>query len=615
MSSGRRRHTRYVADEPSDSFDLRAALIDATTALTTLGSMLDDEARTSDGLWKLDSAVRQLLRRAEDAQVPEDAEGVLALRAALDAITYRLSFEEGRCLVVPYLQLADGTTQPLEVNAQSSDVVNRWRGLLETTTHEAWRSRLGHLLVASESLVGRKRVEVARAAIDDYLALPWDWGSGLDSVDALRAALALARQFRLDAERARVLDTIAAAARASLAETPEAPGIVLRLTQTLVDSRDPPADVDAILEDARTAYADNIHNLDQVIEQQLVRGASDQTRAAALWAERVRAWLHVADSCGDIRRAHFLQIALEHASRSGDKALRQEATSRLQEMTLEDLKLQGISTGMVLRGEDIARSVRSITESASWQDALDAFAVLGPPTGDVTENRRVVDEHAREFVLSKLFPVTQYGSDGLPRFSATTDDERAEYDLTQQETFHLQFQGHLVAEALLRFPAHHPLPTSEELTEHFARNPLVDRPLAAALARSFLRWWAGDHEGAGFTVAPRIEALARNLLLATNAPLYRLQRERAPGQYPGLGFLLEQLRLRGFPESWYRYLFTVLANSAGWNARNELAHGFLDHLDLVTSALLLQCAANLALALPTTEEGGSDIPPAASPDV
>lgn len=580
----------------TDDFDLSATLSDEAAALATVARLLDEAAQAGDGLYDIESAARSLLRLADEGGVPKDAPGVMWLRAAQDAISYRLSFDEdGRCAVEPYLHLGDDETVPPMVDVQPEEVVGRWRTLRETMTSPVWRGRLGYLLVASGRVHGKDKVDLAADTITDYLAVPSVHSQGLDRVDGLRVALSLARQFGLRDQRTTIIEAMLGMARTTLANESNAAGIVLGLTDALVADRHTPAEIDTVLANARTAYAGDPHRTDDVIDQQMTRAAGDASRVADLWRERVHAWLEAAEGCGDIRRAHFLQGAVEHANRSGDKALRQEATARLQELTLTDLGLQGIKYGMVLRGEDIARAVRDVTDAPTWTDALHAFATLGPPTGDVDANRTTVEEHAKEFVLSKLFPITQFGSDGLPRWHATTDEERREYDLTQQEVFHLEFQRRIVAEALLRFPAHHPLPTEQELTSYFARRPHVPPTLAAALARSFLRWWAGDYEGAGFTVAPRIEALARNLLLSVNTPLYRLQREKAPGQYPGLGFLLEQLRQYGFPEGWYRYLFTFLANGAGLNVRNELSHGFMDYCDLGTSALLLQCAAVLAL--------------------
>ena len=248
---------------------------------------------------------------------------------------------------------------------------------------------------------------------------------------------------------------------------------------------------------------------------------------------------------------------------------------------------------MVLRGEDIAHAVRPITDAPNWQSALVAFASIGPPTGDTADNRRLVEEQA-EFVFSAMFPRNRYGGDGLLRFTATTDEDRSEYRLSEQETFSLQMRGPLVAEGLLRFLSHHELPSTGALAAHFGRSSVIAPPLVAlAIARSFHRWWAGDYEGAAFTVVPQIETLARNLLLAVDAGIYRLQRESRPGQYPGLGSLLGTLQEHGLNENWYRYLYTTLASPTGWNLRNEMVHGFVDDVGFAVSALALQCAAYL----------------------
>jgi len=79
----------------------------------------------------------------------------------------------------------------------------------------------------------------------------------------------------------------------------------------------------------------------------------------------------------------------------------------------------------------------------------------------------------------------------------------------------------------------------------------------------------------------------RELVLAAGSPVYRTQRANAPGQYPGLGALLPELRTRGVDESWVRYLNALLASPMGDNARNELLHGFWDEPSETLAALVL----------------------------
>ncbi|MGH8349552.1 MAG: hypothetical protein ACRES5_23780, partial [Pseudomonas sp.] len=238
--------------------------------------------------------------------------------------------------------------------------------------------------------------------------------------------------------------------------------------------------------------------------------------------------------------------------------------------------------------------IRPIIDAPTWQEAPREFAHLGPATGDADDNRQAARQQEQDFPLSRLFPPTQPGGDNLPRFTATTDEEIFEYRLVKNESLFLQLQAPIVLEALARIIASCPIPSLEELTRHFATNSAVPTDLAAAIGRSFLRFWAGDAEGSAFTITPQIEALARNLLIQTDVGIYQLQRQQFPGQYPGLRFLLGELSKRGLDASWHRFILVLCTHAAGFNFRNELSHGFVFGVDEGLAALLLQVAAYLA---------------------
>jgi len=213
-------------------------------------------------------------------------------------------------------------------------------------------------------------------------------------------------------------------------------------------------------------------------------------------------------------------------------------------------------------------------------------------------------------VFASLFPKQLLGADGLPRFAPQNDADKQEMALAEQESFRLQTYAPFIARALNEIAARHGLPSPESLREFFALNPLISDDLAGALARVLLRYWTGDYEGAAFTAAPRIETLARGLVLALDAGVYQLQRQQRPGQYPGLGSLLATLKDRGLDESWYRMIYTTCCNPAGgWNMRNEIVHGFVDDTYAPLAAVLIQALLYLASLSPgedTAEESGDD---------
>jgi hypothetical protein len=417
-----------------------------------------------------------------------------------------IDFADGRMSFTPWLELTDGSTKPVRLEDQPDHVVETWASLLTGVKHPAWFSRLAHLVVlANRVVIGRDRVKLANRAIKGYLTLPDVWGSRPDAFENFRVGLGLARQFRLRQEVDEILERVATAADSELFVANPRPGVVLRLTKLLTD---------------QTGSFDSPAKLSTLSE------------------ERVALWLDAAETANGVVRAEFLRRAAEHATASGYSSLRLVAMGRLQELMLSDLQLQGVRTGIILREEDISEFVKPVTSAASWSDALGAFAMMGPITGSYEENLAKVREYAGQFI-SYLLPRTAYGGAGLPRFTASSDEEREEYLPTSHETFALQMQAEIVAEALLRLPQHHGLPPLERLTAHFARNSIARSDLASILARCFTRWWLGDYEGAAFTATPIVEVLARNLLLSVDASIYRLQRNQSPGQYPGLGSLLK----------------------------------------------------------------------------
>jgi hypothetical protein len=200
-----------------------------------------------------------------------------------------------------------------------------------------------------------------------------------------------------------------------------------------------------------------------------------------------------------------LQKAIEHARSSGDRSLVEQTTAKLQTMRLEDLGLKSFSIESSIPAGQLEKTLRPITDATDWRVALSHFAQLGPITGNLDYNRRLAEELAAQFPVSHLFPRTLLGGDGLPRFTATTESEKAEYHLARHEMQRLELNATLVLEALVHITHKHAIPPLYDLTEYFAKNPIISPELAAAIGRAFLRFWAGDAEGSVFTITPRIE--------------------------------------------------------------------------------------------------------------
>ena len=426
----------------------------------------------------------------------------------------------------------------------------------------------------------------------------------------LARALSLARSVS-DSERAeRAVEEILAAIDHSFDQPDPELGITLGYIEILVGDAKGNHDVSALLNRARQLCAGDFHSTTETIKLQLQqRGLGDASRTV-LHRELVTNRLDQADAEqeGLVKLVH-LRDAAQLAIRYHQDDLRNQATSRLQEIGIEDIDLKESSFEYKIPQEQIDAHVAQFTGQPSWQQALLRLISAEPPSGITAENRERVAHQAKIAPLSALLPRVQIGGDGLPRFTATTDDEREEYALVSHEMFRAQFIGVFLPEILTRiWDKWGPL-TEDGLAEFFAESSHVEQPLARALARDFIRYFNGDPEGAAHTASAHVETLVRNIVLAIPLPIYRVQRQQNPGQYPGLGTLLPALRSYGLDESWSRFLEGFFAKPIGANTRNELLHGLELEPSKPTAALVLVAALYLARGV-TLVQKPSPKPPA-----
>jgi hypothetical protein len=191
-----------------------------------------------------------------------------------------------------------------------------------------------------------------------------------------------------------------------------------------------------------------------------------------------------------------------------------------------------------------------------------------------------------------IFPDVHLGADGMPRYRATSDEEREDERLARIELLQLSLRGPLVAEALSRVLDRF-APSEEQIRTMLIRSPYVSAPVAGAIARAIAHFQGGDFEASASVALPKIEALLRAFALGDQEPVFRVQQGRTRGQYEQLGSLLGRLKGRLDP-SWHRFLYSFLVSPFGLNYRNEALHGFVDDFSQVAAALVILCALHLA---------------------
>ena len=510
---------------------------------------------------------------------------------------YARSSGDGEERFGPMVTFDSGASIPGPLADVSDETCVIWAAVAERSKIPRVQARLHDLLFERRwSNVGLH----GAAAVDAYMS---DAGQidppSLRTVDGLRRAYQLARLLGRSDLLDAVTEALLLAARASASGPDSKPGVLLNLIELLVDADCEDPVVDDLLRQARDLFP-SAWNTESTIDLQRRRAADDTSRIG-LDRELIERWLEEADSADPMAALMHREKAAQIARERGQTDLADRAVRAMQEAEPPELNRIRVEVPSTVTSEQIEDSIESLV-GKDWWDSVGLVLAAGPPSGNVERNREQAAERAAEFPLRALLPKVRLGGDGLPRYSAQSEEDQFDDQLTDAEAIGMQWMGQLMAEALRRACERFD-PSVDDVVEAL-RSVNCMTPTAAAIGRVVQRFKAGDFEAATYTAIPLIERQSRELLLSINAPLYRVQRQRAPGTYPGLGILLPELARRGIDESWFRFLRTLLFAPNGWNLRNEALHGFVEDVDATTAGLALIALLYTSHLQPTSPTSG-----------
>lgn len=547
--------------------------------MVELAQLADEAAEGAEDFHDVATALRPDVKAADD-----DVHGIV------QAFEYHLNREDNATVFAPMVTYEDGSSYPVPLPDAPDATLEAWAAVAAKADEPPIRARLHDLLFQRRHGNGRKN---AQEAAEAYLELAITWRPITAAMELLPRALDLARRVDLGDMADRVREQAISLIEAGLDSADPKPGVPLRLLRLLVADQTEDGRVDALLARAREVFP-SVWDTESIVELQRRRVSTGGERCV-FDTELVMKHLETADDADSgLLRAHHLEAAASLARDRGLTDLHERAVALLQDMDVDDLELQTFTSEVEIPRAEIKKYIDLYLDAASWDEALERFVFLQAPTGDVEENRATVEEHRREFVLQSLLPPVLLGGDGLPRYRASDDEGIFKIQLAQQEGFQLSFWSNLAVDVLRRVPERFGRPGADELEGWLREREHVTAGIARSVRRALECFWDGQWEASVGVGMPRIEALARQLVLLLDEPVYRLQRAEAPGQYPGLGVLIGILAEKGIPESWIRYLRTAFSHVAGKNLRNEHAHGFID--DPGAGVAVIVCHALLFLA-------------------
>jgi hypothetical protein len=516
------------------------------------------------------------------------------------------------------------------IRSVPSQDVDAWRRIADEVDHPAARAHFHDLLFKRG---GPTAVRHAAAAVTSYMDVArvehytvpageeaeerqFNWNAHSRNV-AMGRALSLRHVIAADPASAHLVEDAQRLALERLgqllSETSQQIGDLLLLVRLLTRSRRTLLDTQAaslkkLIESAIDKHSDRDDIVDALVAQLLL---FEPRRAEELNRLRVQVRLDLAasQSHGGVRMIH-LERAASLARDYQFQDLHDEAIRQMQRAAPEDLDFQTIATDSTLPAEVVAAEIVQASDGASWRDALTSWLQTGSPAGGAQGNRTSAENLARTSLVSQLgMPTVVYGRDGLPRWTAASEEERREHELSRFEMLAIQFHGLVLAEGLETIAARHGIPDVDELALFLSHNGQGDFELSRAFAKALRRFWAGDFEGAMMTSALRVEAGARHLAVALDEAAYVTSRQNAPGVYVGIAQLVELLEKHGLDEDWQRFLLTYFVAPSGRTLRHDLAHGFGLEEDepRVEAALSLRA---LGLFVYAAWEPGKDTAPA-----
>jgi hypothetical protein len=488
----------------------------------------------------------------------------------------------------------DGQRLPPRLSDVPDEAVEEWAEAFAAIDDPRLRSRLGDLLWERKH---PPRPDIrARAACEALVEVAQDeeWAL-MQSTEALVRALALSTELSDGELQAKVVAATVAAITDELTSEHDRPGIPFNLLEPLtrLPERTRPTELEALIARAAEKYGADPYHAETALELRVAIAAPPAR--AELRRHQVRQWRQAAAQAEGLVRLAFLERALDVARTHGLAGEARELRVELGRISDEELDLKKVSVETKLDSDLVEKYLASFTDFDNWSDALIRFGVQGPPGSEPEELDKQVEEqmqrHPLQFLTSKvvLDPDT-----GVAIFHAVDELSHRQAAIAEHRALAARFWSVFAVDILRRIGDKYSQPEHNDLTRFFV-SAFIDEATADRVARAVHLWWAGETDEAAHVLAPRLEAIIREVARQLGLPVIREPRDGKPGGVRSLGDILFSLKGRLPTPGWHAYLFSLLSDPLGPNLRNVVGHGMRPRISTEDAALLLHAACFLRL--------------------
>ncbi len=246
----------------------------------------------------------------------------------------------------------------------------------------------------------------------------------LGAVKALERALDLARRTGQEELAAEVLRRLVDAARIALADKDAGAGVVLGFIEPLAHDRVQADELNDLLATARARYRGDLWNTLSSIQLELSRPGIEPAVTERLHREEIEALLEAAEVSEPMIAVSHLTDAAQRAEKYKLGDLRERAVARLQDFAGQDIGLVRHTYPVSLPRDVVEGLIQSIVGTSTWEEAFLRLVAGEPPSGQLARNQATVADQSQNS-FSTFIPVNQLGPDGLPRRTASSDEQRA----------------------------------------------------------------------------------------------------------------------------------------------------------------------------------------------
>jgi hypothetical protein len=499
----------------------------------------------------------------------------------------------------------DGKRLPPRLADVPDEDVEGWAETFDAIDDPRLRSRVGDLLWERKQQPRPDQKARAACAALLELAIDPEW-EPMESTHGLVRSLELADSLSDHSLREQVVQAIVKAIEGELESEHDRPGIPFSLLRPLVElpASARPSGLEDLISRAEAKYGADPHYVETAVDLKARIVAPEDV--PELRRRQVRKWRDAAAKAEGPVRVAFLERGLDAARTHGLAEEAKQLRVELGSITEDELNLKKISAETKLDSELVEDYISSFVRFEKWEDGLTRFGIQGPPGGEPEQLDSQVVKQMQESPIQFLVTKIVIDPDsGAAIFRATDELTHKKAATAQQRVFAARIWSVFAVDVLRRIEQKYGRPDHEQLTEYFTA-AFIDEAIAERISRAFELWWEGHPDEAAHILAPRIEAIIRELARQMGLPVIREPLADKPGGVRSLGDLLFALEGRLPTAGWHAYLFSLLSDPLGLNLRNVIGHGMRFGISTEDAALLLHAACFLRLVAPRQVEPGAE---------